>query len=76
MISTLIYRSRLSPDFDPSKLGELVCVAQSRNAKLQISGILLFDGTHFLQVLEGPLTHVNSLYAKSMATAGTIASSS
>lgn len=64
MISTLIYRSRLSPDFDPSKLGKLVCIAQSRNAELQISGILLFDGTHFLQVLEGPLAHVNSLYAK------------
>nr|WP_318382429.1 diguanylate phosphodiesterase [uncultured Enterobacter sp.] len=63
MISTLIYRSRLNRNFDPSKLCDLVCVSQSRNAALQISGILLFDGTHFLQVLEGPLENVNSLYA-------------
>ena len=64
MISTLIYRSRLKHSFDASKLCELVCVSQSRNAALKISGILLFDGTHFLQVLEGPLDNVNSLYDK------------
>ncbi|WP_318390649.1 diguanylate phosphodiesterase [Enterobacter sp.] len=64
MISTLIYRSRLGRSFEPSKLEELVCVSQSRNAALKISGILLFDGTHFLQVLEGPLESVNRLYDK------------
>lgn len=64
MISTLIYRSRLTSSFDPSKLSELVCVSQTRNAALGISGILLFDGSHFLQVLEGPLDNVNQLYEK------------
>ena len=62
MLSTLIYRSRLNSGFSPANLPLLVNKAQARNETLQVTGVLLFDGTHFLQVLEGPLESVNTLY--------------
>ena len=63
MLSTLIYRSRLSPGCCPEALSQIVAQAQTRNAALQITGILLFDGDYFLQVLEGPDSAVNLIYA-------------
>lgn len=64
MLATLIYRSRLNQNLDPSQLTELVERASIRNTQLQVTGILLFDGEHFLQVLEGPQASVNDLFAR------------
>ena len=63
MLSTLIYRSRLSPGCTSAELTRIVAKAQRRNAALALTGILLFDGEHFLQVLEGPDSAVNTVYA-------------
>lgn len=64
MLATLIYRSRLNRTLDPSQLAGLVERASLRNAQLHVTGILLFDGDHFLQVLEGPLASVNAVYER------------
>ncbi len=63
MLSTLIYRSRLTAGFSPEHLPLLVSKSQQKNENSQVTGVLLFDGTHFLQVLEGPLESVNWLYS-------------
>jgi hypothetical protein len=54
VLATLIYRSRLNYALDPSQLAGLVQQASLRNTALQVTGVLLFDGRQFLQVLEGP----------------------
>ncbi len=59
MLSTLIYRSRASRTFEPSLLDALVGQSQARNMTLQLTGILIFDGSHFLQILEGEPEAVN-----------------
>jgi len=64
VLATLIYRSRLNHTLDPSQLTAIVERANLRNSQLQVTGILLFDGDHFLQVLEGPLTAVNVVYER------------
>lgn len=64
MLATLIYRSRLNHALDPSQLATLVQQASERNSELQVTGVLLFDGKQFLQVLEGPLTAVNAVFAR------------
>ncbi|MGP3591923.1 diguanylate phosphodiesterase [Vagococcus sp. WN89Y] len=64
MLATLIYRSQPTGAFDPSGLAELVGKAWLQNVQLQVTGILLFDGEHFLQVLEGPLASVNTVFAR------------
>ncbi|WP_044175783.1 diguanylate phosphodiesterase [Phytobacter massiliensis] len=62
MLATLIYRSRLTHALDPSLLAELVKEANIRNAELQVTGVLLFNGDQFLQVLEGPAEGVNAIF--------------
>lgn len=64
MLATLIYRSRLNGQLDAPQLSQLVERANLRNTELQVTGILLFDGEHFLQVLEGPLASVNTIFAR------------
>lgn len=62
MLSTLIYRSRLNPEIDSGDLDQIVFNAQRNNEKIAVTGILLFDGDYFFQILEGPYTEVNALY--------------
>lgn len=40
---------------------DIVQVAQSRNASLGVTGALLFTGTHFAQMLEGPASSIMAL---------------
>ncbi|ARP81705.1 diguanylate phosphodiesterase [Bordetella genomosp. 8] len=62
MLSTLIYRSRMRGSLSAEELHQLADAAGRRNQAIQVTGILLFDGVHFFQVLEGPDEHVDALY--------------
>ncbi len=69
-VTQLIYASELAPEgFDsrqPLKLqlDTLLERAQRRNSEVAVTGILLFSGGHFLQVLEGHQRVLTSLYGK------------
>jgi len=54
MLSTLIYRSCLSPGVTLPRLYQLADKARVNNASLEVTGILLFDGDYFLQVRSAP----------------------
>jgi hypothetical protein len=63
-LSRLIYIS----DFDQQNLSSdmitnILFSAKKNNAQQDITGMLLFDYKHFLQVLEGPEEAVNSIYS-------------
>ncbi|WP_275554996.1 diguanylate phosphodiesterase [Mixta sp. Marseille-Q2659] len=62
MLSTIIYRSHLSDDVPVKSLEELAVKANKNNEMYEVTGILLFNGTHFFQVLEGPEKDVLSIY--------------
>ncbi|MCZ4057905.1 diguanylate phosphodiesterase [Pantoea sp. LMR881] len=62
MLSTLIYRSRLSVEVALDVLEQVVARAKVNNEKINVTGILLFDGEHFFQVLEGSVESVNAVY--------------
>jgi hypothetical protein len=49
----LLYVSTLSPDQRPTVVGQIVAQARARNAERGITGLLVFDGIHFCQHLEG-----------------------
>ncbi len=49
----LIYLSKAADKFDPGTLDEIAQIASINNKPLNITGMLLYSGTHFLQVLEG-----------------------
>jgi len=54
MLTTIIYRSHLSEDVSVSILRDMVEKASLLNVRHQVTGILLFNGSHFFQILEGP----------------------
>ncbi|AUX93583.1 diguanylate phosphodiesterase [Mixta gaviniae] len=64
MLSTLIYRSHLCDDVPVKILEEMVSKANKLNESYDVTGILLFNGTHFFQVLEGPEEAVLTIYQR------------
>lgn len=50
----ILYCSTLAPEQQPNVVGQIVSEARAKNAKRDITGLLVFDGLHFCQQLEGP----------------------
>ncbi len=61
-LATLIYRSRAAVEFGATELGQLLEHARNRNRSLSITGMLVYDGGHFFQWLEGPALAVDKLW--------------
>jgi hypothetical protein len=59
-----IYTSAASRDFNTQELSELLDVARENNAKLGLTGMLLYAEGSFFQVLEGQPDVVDALYEK------------
>lgn len=60
----LVYCSTATHEMSQEELLELLRVARERNLGLQITGMLLYGGGVFLQVLEGLPVAVDMLYKK------------
>jgi hypothetical protein len=60
----LIYASQASPDFQEHEIPDLLKLIRPANAKYAITGILLYIGTSFVQVLEGATSQVDAVYAR------------
>ena len=64
MLTTIIYRSHISDDFPIRTLPAMVDNASKINAAHDVTGILLFNGTHFFQLLEGPEAGIQTVYQR------------
>ncbi len=64
MLSTLIYRSHICDDVPFADIQAVVDKANHFNRSLNVTGILLFNGTHFFQLLEGPEDGVQSAFRR------------
>ncbi|EOH6203060.1 BLUF domain-containing protein, partial [Citrobacter farmeri] len=62
MLTTIIYRSHLCDDVPVKALESMVAAANLTNGHADVTGILLFNGTHFFQLLEGPDENVKAIY--------------
>lgn len=60
----LIYISKAVDMVSQQQLDQLASDAHLNNGMCDLSGVLLYGQGHFLQVLEGPLHAVNSLFAR------------
>ena len=47
MLTTIIYRSHLCDDVPVKALESMVAAANLTNGRADVTGILLFNGTHF-----------------------------
>ena len=59
-----IYASAARRRFETDELAELLHLARENNAKLGLTGMLLYAEGSFFQVLEGPAAVVDALFAK------------
>ncbi|AJZ89107.1 Blue light- and temperature-regulated antirepressor YcgF [Beauveria bassiana D1-5] len=62
MLTTVIYRSHIHTSTPFEVLQEMVTAANAKNIDANVTGILLFNGTHFFQLLEGPEAGVQKIY--------------
>jgi len=62
MLFTLVYRSHVADSFPHNDIERMVEKANRVNQSLDITGMLLFNGTHFFQLLEGPEQAVIALF--------------
>lgn len=63
MLTTIIYRSRLCNSVPFKDIESMVAAASKKNEQENITGILLFNGIHFFQLLEGPEDAVKAIYS-------------
>ncbi|MCY9801691.1 diguanylate phosphodiesterase [Citrobacter braakii] len=61
MLTTIIYRSHLREDAPLKALEDMVTAANIKNRRSDVTGILLFNGHHFFQLLEGPEEQVKEI---------------
>ena len=61
-LSTLVYVSTATAELDRDALHGLVSAARARNADLGVTGYLVYDGTGFAQLLEGPAESIDALW--------------
>lgn len=57
----LVYKSNATKEFDQANTKEFLSIIQNANKQLDVTGLLIFDGEHFLQVLEGPFGVISEL---------------
>jgi len=60
----LVYVSSATVPFEKPELFELLAISRANNAKVDVTGLLLFKGGNFLQTLEGDEQVVNSLFVR------------
>lgn len=60
----LLYVSTLTPDEDPGVVAAIAAHACLANERLQVTGLLVYDGHHFAQHLEGSEQAVMALFAR------------
>lgn len=63
-LRVLVYRSRAVDRWDAARLKALEDQASRFNTQAGITGILLFDGQYFVQLLEGPAEAVAQLFGR------------
>lgn len=60
----IIYASTAAPDFREQEIPDLLQKARSANEERDVTGMLLYIGGSFFQLLEGEAAVVDPLYAK------------
>jgi hypothetical protein len=63
-LKQILYFSSALHLFTDDELLELLKVARANNARLDITGMLLYSDGNFVQIIEGPDDAVDALYAK------------
>lgn len=64
MIRRLAYVSRPRPDLPATEIPRIVLTSRANNARDRITGVLVYTGTDFAQLLEGERARVEALWRR------------
>lgn len=64
MIRRLAYVSRPRPDLPAAEISRIVVRSRLNNERHKIAGVLVYTGTHFAQLIEGPPVDVEALWRR------------
>lgn len=64
MLSHLVYVSSRKPNCTQEEIEKILASCQKNNAGIDITGVLLYSDTHFVQYIEGEYKIIISLYDK------------
>lgn len=64
MLFELIYRSEADTNVSDDDLLNILSQARSFNSENELTGCLLYNDRHFVQILEGEFNTLNELYAR------------
>ncbi|NJS14935.1 MAG: BLUF domain-containing protein [Sphingopyxis sp.] len=63
-MKSVLYVSVADPDLEPDAIDDLVSHAQARNRTAGITGVMLYNGLNFLQLIEGDGAEIDACYAR------------
>lgn len=64
MFRRMAYVSRPAPDLALTEIPRIVSVARSNNERDGLTGVLVYTGADFAQLIEGPAQAVTTLWAR------------
>ncbi len=64
MIRRIVYISSATREYDEFELRSLAASVATRNKMIGLTGLLLYSGCHFMQVLEGPPSSIDVVMSR------------
>ena len=64
MLKRMAWSSVPSPSFDAARLAAIITPARTRNQRNHVSGMLVFTGGHFLEIVEGDERDLDALWSR------------
>jgi hypothetical protein len=64
MLQRMAWSSVPSPSFSAARLGEIVAPARIDNQRNHVSGMLVFTGAHFVEIVEGEARELDALWSR------------
>ena len=63
-LQELVYTSLSDIHADPDDVKDILTASEKNNKRLEITGLLLYDGERYIQILEGDPEKVDDLFGK------------
>ena len=70
-LTQLLYCSVPTEKFNISDIDDILTKCSRNNTRLKVTGVLVFDGKTFLQLLEGPPESIKEVYVSVVRVFGT-----
>ena len=64
MLKRMAWSSVPSPTFSPASFGKIIAPARTNNESNHVSGMLVYTGAHFLEIVEGDERDLDALWAR------------